>query len=270
MTIFSLRDKQKSEEDFHDRWAEDILIDDLLVEESFDAVTAVENRAALEEVGNLRGKKVLDLGCGAGESSVYFALQGADVFAVDISSRMLEKANELAAKYCITLKTYKMVAEELTFESDYFDFIFGNGVLHHCNVELAVKEVSRVLKKDCLAIFIEPLAYNPVIKLYRKIAKEVRTDTETPFNLNQIACMKPYFSSLRLKFFWLSSQLIFIYMYLIERVSPLKERYWKRVIKESKRYTKAFKFFNWIDGAIVNNIPFLGRFCWNALIILKK
>ena len=39
----------------------------------------MENQWILELMGDLRGKKLLDIGAGLGESSVYFALQGADV-----------------------------------------------------------------------------------------------------------------------------------------------------------------------------------------------
>ena len=77
---------------FHDAWASDTPLDQILLRECFESPTAVENRFILQLMGPLRGKKLLDIGAGLGESSVYFALQGAEVTTVDISPAMVETA----------------------------------------------------------------------------------------------------------------------------------------------------------------------------------
>ena len=46
--------------------------------------------------GGIAGKKVLDLGCGLGGLSFYFAHKGAEVTGVDISSLAIMGAKELA------------------------------------------------------------------------------------------------------------------------------------------------------------------------------
>ena len=51
---------------------------------------------AAQIVGDPRGKRILDLGCGSGVYSVYYAARGADVVGVDFSSRMLELAEHNA------------------------------------------------------------------------------------------------------------------------------------------------------------------------------
>lgn len=71
-------------ENFHDDWAKSINIDEVMVDEFFEACTSPENRLILNRLGNLEGKKILELGCGAGEASVYFAKKGALVTATDI------------------------------------------------------------------------------------------------------------------------------------------------------------------------------------------
>ena len=72
--------------------------DEVMVDEFFEACTSPENRIILGKVGNLTGKRVLDLGCGAGEAAVYFAKKGALVTATDISSAMLEVVKKVALK----------------------------------------------------------------------------------------------------------------------------------------------------------------------------
>jgi len=264
-----LEKRYHNEKKFHDQWARDIKVEALLVNESFEAETAIENRAALKEFGALRAMKILDLGCGAGEAAVYFAAKGADAYAVDISDEMLKKTKELSVRHKVDLKICNMKSEVLDFENNFFDFVFGNGVLHHSDVESALSETARVLKKEGKAVFIEPLGYNPFIHLYRKLAKAVRTDNEAPFRYHDLDCAKEYFSSVQYKYFWLSSLVIFMFMYFVERIDPSRERYWKRIIKESDKYERIFKFFNRLDIFLLKIFPFLGIFCWNIMVILK-
>ena len=89
---------QQREAAFHDAWAGDTRIEDVLVHECFEAPTALENQFILRLMGPLFGKRILDIGAGLGESSVYFALQGARVTIVDISSQRVEQALSLGKR----------------------------------------------------------------------------------------------------------------------------------------------------------------------------
>ena len=136
-------DRQISEEAFHDEWARSMNLDEIMVRQSFEASTALENRYALEQMGSLPGKKILELGCGAGEGSVYFALQGADVVATDISGGMVAVVGRLAGKYGVNVTARKMTAETIEFPDSSFDIVYGNGVLHHVDFEKAVTSPGR-------------------------------------------------------------------------------------------------------------------------------
>ncbi len=266
----SLDERHRVEETFHDQWAQSIDLDDLLVREAFEAETAEENRLALRRLGDLRGKRGLDLGCGAGETSVYFALQGAEVTAYDISREMLRVADALANRFDVSIRTVKGQAERLEFADASFDFVFGNGVLHHVDIPLAAREIKRVLRPGGMAVFIEPLEYNPVIQLYRRIAKDVRTETERPLGRADVRLLAGVFDGVEAQGVWLSTLLIFVYFYLVERADPSKERYWKKIISDADRVKGWYRILRRLDRILLRGIPFLRWYCWNLVLVCHK
>ena len=111
------------ERQHHDQWAADLDIDKILVRESFEASTAPENRFILKQLGNLDGKKLLDLGCGDGALSEKLAAGGSIVVAVDASAEQIESARARG------LDARVMSGEKLEFETE-FDAVFSNAALH--------------------------------------------------------------------------------------------------------------------------------------------
>lgn len=266
--------RTEEEERFHDAWAEAIKVDELLVEQSFSATTAVENRFILEEIGDLKDKKVLDVGCGPGEVSVFFAKRGAEVTSLDISGGMLEIVKRLASLHGVGDRVRRIKAsleERLPFENKAFHLVYGNGIIHHLsNPSKALSEIKRVLKTNGMATFIEPLVYNPLIKVYRLIATRVRTKGERPLSLRKVRTLIDEFGGGSHHEFQLMTLLILLWFFLGRRMNPNKVRYWKEIIKESKRYERIFRFLFKLDEILLKDIPYLRRFYWNSVIILKK
>jgi len=261
--------RSERERDFHNQWARSIDIDELLVIESFEAPTAVENRFALQKLGNLRGKRVLDLGCGAGETSVYLALQGAEVYACDIAEDFLQIAQRVAAKYGVAIHTQQCDAQNLPYPDDFFDCFFGNGILHHVELLPTAREIRRVLKPGGKGAFVEPLPYNPLVNVYRMLAREVRTEDEKPLSFSDIKRFQAEFSEGYHEEFWFATLLIFVYFFLIKRWNPSKVRYWKRVISEAKSFEKIFNPLKKFDDKLLKFLPFLKPLCWNTVLIVK-
>lgn len=263
--------KQLTEEKFHDHYAAGVKLEDVDVAENF-SYSAQENLFALKSFGNLRGKRILDLGCGFGETAVYWAKKGAIVEGVDISSESINLAKKLAKKYNVT-KTCnfaQMTAENLKFKSSYFDFAFGNGVLHHVTLEPSAKEIWRVLKKGGHAVFVEPLAYNPVISVYRKIADEVRTPTEKPLTFKEINSLKKIFKHVEHREFELLTLSMFIWFFIVNRVSPNADRYWRKILRVRGTQKKVLKFLIKMDKYILTLVPPLRYLCWDTVITFKK
>jgi len=265
------RNYDQIEEAFHDKWASEIDVSTVDVFKYFTAPTAIEGQYILSKMGNLKGKKILDLGCGFGEASVYFALKGAKVTSLDLSEKMIECVKSLSKKYNVvsSINTLKSKAEKIPLKNDSFDIIFGGNVLHHTDVKAVSREIKRVLKPKGKAFFIEPLAYNPMINIYRIMAREVRTKTEKPFSLKKIDEMCVNFKQFSHCEFQLFTVFIFVWFFLVERLNPGKVRYWKKYIEEGEKYSRPFRILNYFDNIILK-IPFFRRFCWNTVIELIK
>jgi ubiquinone/menaquinone biosynthesis C-methylase UbiE len=240
------------------------------VREAFESPTAIENSFTLRQMGNLSGKKILDLGCGAGETSVYFALQGADVDACDIAEDLLEVAGRLAKKFGVAVRFKPAEAGALPYPENHFDFVFGNGVLHHVALAPTAKEVRRVLKPGGKAFFIEPLPYNPAIMVYRMMAKDVRTADERPLSFRQLKGFASIFKNWRHQEFWLFSLFIFFHFFFIRGWHPSKVRYWKRVIEVGNDYQEFFSKMQALDGFFLKYMPFLRYLCWNTVLVVEK
>lgn len=263
--------KQKEEAKFHDQWGNSTEVEKIDVKKYFSAAASFDYRLGMELLGDLRGKKILDLGCGLGEASVYFALQKTKVVALDISPGMLACVKKLAKKYRVSnrIELIEAPTEKIPLKNESVDLIFGGNVLHHVDINKTSREIKRVLKKEGKAVFIEPLGYNPIIQIYRHLASDVRTKMERPFTFRDVHLLGRGFRSVCHIEKQLLTTLIFIWFFLGERLNPRKVRYWKRIIDESERYEKAFRILVKLDSIILK-IPLLNRMCWNTVIELIK
>lgn len=100
-------------------------------------------------------KKILEVGCGTGQFSNYFAIgSNSHVFALDPTFNSLKIAKEFSDKNNIKNITYinGSIFED-NFEKESFDLIFTSGVLHHTkNAYLGFQKCLNLLKKDGLIL----------------------------------------------------------------------------------------------------------------------
>ncbi|WP_091233008.1 helix-turn-helix domain-containing protein [Fontibacillus panacisegetis] len=77
-----------------------------------------------------RRLKLLDIGCGEGKDAVFFARNGYDVTAFDVSDAGIEKTKRLADQMGVHVNVFK--ADILDYRLDaYYDIVFSSGVLHY-------------------------------------------------------------------------------------------------------------------------------------------
>lgn len=258
------------EASFHDAWASSTRLEDVLVRECFEAPTALENQFILERMGSLDGKKLLDIGAGLGESSVYFALRGAKVTAVDISPLMVETALELGHKFGVQIEGIVADVESLNLPANEYDVIYTANTIHHVHARASLfEQMSRALKPGGVFFSYDPIAYNPVINVYRRMAMGVRTVDEAPLTVADVKLARHYFSNVQHREFWLSAMLLFLKYFLFDRVHPNQDRYWKRILKETRTSLWWWAPLRALDR-ILTRIPGVRWLSWNVVIWGEK
>jgi tellurite methyltransferase len=99
--------------------------------------------------------RILDAGCGTGRNLIYFLRNGYEVYAVDRSEEAISNVQALARKLATKWSNEQARVEavdKMSFETDSFDFVISNAVLHFAdNIEhfhQMVNELWRVLKPN--------------------------------------------------------------------------------------------------------------------------
>ena len=138
----------------------------------------------------IRNKKVLEIGCSEGNDAKQYSLYAKNYTGIDISDEAIKNAKALglpnAEFLCVD-------GHEIPKPDNSYDCIITRAVLHHLDLEITFKEISRLLKKDGILVFSEPLGTNPIFQIYRKFTPYARTDDERPFTFSDIKLMSSYF-----------------------------------------------------------------------------
>lgn len=128
------------------------------------------------------GVKALEIGCGTGNFTEFFAAAGATVVAVDISPDLLEIARRRGLPPDrVTFLCQRF--EDASIPGP-FDAVIGSSVLHHLDIEAALARIHHLLKPGGRMAFAEPNMLNPQIfaerTVLRRLLPQVSPD-ETAF-----------------------------------------------------------------------------------------
>lgn len=133
----------------------------------------------LRRLGDLRGKRVLDVGCGLGDNAILLAARGAQVTGVDVSERSIAFARERAGRLRLPYAPTFVCApiERAALPRRTFDVVWGDGFLHHVlhDLERVLRALAACARDGGVLVFSEPLDRVPGLRRLR-LALPVPTD----------------------------------------------------------------------------------------------
>src|SRR5215208_3974429 len=108
----------------------------------------LDRRVTRDLLGALRFDSILEIGCGTGKNTVFFAEIGNTVQAVDFSHGMIEKAKEKVHSENVRFLMMD-ITQPWDFEDGSFDLIVCNLVLEHIqDLSTVFAEAARTLRSD--------------------------------------------------------------------------------------------------------------------------
>lgn len=142
--------------------------------------------ASLHLLGPVRGKDILEFGCGAARWSISLARRGARPVGLDATRSQLQKAAKLIASARVRLPIVQANAEHVPFGDARFDIVFCDwGAMTFCDPQRTVPECARVLRPGGLLVFstASPLRY---IAFDAKKDRQDRRLHQSYFDLRQV------------------------------------------------------------------------------------
>jgi SAM-dependent methyltransferase len=203
-------------------------------------------------LGDIRGKIVVDLGCGSGENLLPLARRGARVVGIDISPELIVLAER-------RLKDYDVVDGSVTVQvgsayqtglpDEYADVVFSMALLHHLDLPSARREIRRVLGPAGRFIFSEPIRFSRIVDKLRRLFPGPKADIsefEHPMTREEIAIICEGFSKIAERNFRLPFVPVFA------RVHSLRRKIWAA------------------DRLLLQKFPWLEHFATGKVVCLQK
>ena len=121
-------------------------------------------------------RSVLEVGCYLGINSHQFSNK--KYLGVDISPAAIEIASNKNTNRRHQFLVHD--ANHLEQLDSEFDYVFGNGVIHHLNLDAFSKGLSNILSESGKAVFFEPMTGPFYLRLFRWLTPRLRTEDEHP------------------------------------------------------------------------------------------
>ena len=229
--------------------------------EELDYYFSPEQEYALKKLWGsegLRKKRILEIGSGMGVFALFLARQEADVYVVDIAPERLGFLRKQAKKYGLTDRIHIVTAsaENLPFDSNYFDAVYTKSVLIHTQLEYASHEIHRVLRPGGRGVFVEPLTGNPFAGFYRKFfGPEEWKHITKYFDDQRMKILRRPFEKTSIRRFYFLSFCAFFWQFGWKNLSMF--RLWVRAL-------------NGIDRILFQICPPLKNLAWFSVMCMEK
>jgi SAM-dependent methyltransferase len=197
----------------------------------------------LQPLGDLQGKRVLEIGCGDGGLACLLALCGAEVYATDLSRSRLERARRLADSLHLLNRVhlFNASAYQLPLPEKRVSLVITRSVLVLLDRSVVLPHLTRSMTDDGAGLFIENMQHHPALSAWRRLTRTKwgkypyfsMAEIDTAFGAH-FDRVDTHFSGLLLPFAGASPQ-------LEDAVAPALQR---------------------IDQAVLKAVPRLNAYAW--------
>ena len=218
-----------------------------------DLISHLMHRSALrysyELLGDITGKKILEIGCGSGAQTLDFCRMGSDVTAIDVSEESVKTTISLIHHHHLSAHVLAADAESLPFNDETFDAVYINCMLMHTDKDKVIRESLRVLKKNGSFVMKEVLKHWIFSFPYR---------TFSPYSAT-----KPHYITLRdvtqlhgehREFYLFSTFFLFLFY----------------AFKNKQRVHSFFSLFEHFDDIIFRCLSFTRHCAWVTVARVRK
>jgi 2-polyprenyl-3-methyl-5-hydroxy-6-metoxy-1,4-benzoquinol methylase len=204
---------------------------------------------AFHLLGDVRGKTVVDLGCGKGENLVPLAQRGANVIGLDLSPELIEWAKKRVATAGVNADIRVGSAYATGLPDESVDVVFCIALVHHLNIQQVCNEMRRIVKKTGFIVISEPVRFSQSYDRVRKLLPSKRniSEQEHPLTKTEYDCLTTDFSVESVRYFRLP------FVPLIEGVTG-HTNHFARVV----------------SGKLIDHVPALQTYATSVVTRLRK
>jgi ubiquinone/menaquinone biosynthesis C-methylase UbiE len=139
------------------------------------SISRIVSEILIKEIGNVKGKEILEAGSGTGQVSLELAKLGANVTLLDVSFSAIILSKQLFVDLSPKGQFICASIFDIPFDNESFDVVWNAGVLEHfyeSQQEIALTEMCRVLKKGGLLITLNPYDGGSIYKFAKQYAEK--------------------------------------------------------------------------------------------------
>ena len=152
---------------------------------------------------DVRGKTVLDFGCGNGENVLPLVTRGANVIGIDISRDLIDLAKRRLLDASLEADLRVESAYNTGLADHSVDVIFCMSLIHHLEISRAQREMSRILRQGGYVVMKEPVCFSRAYNRLRNMlpARDEISDYEHPLTVEEFKELTQGFIASDTRFF---------------------------------------------------------------------